>query len=101
MRTLIETKARGTIARPMDAEVRFREYTRVEFRLPRTEADDENVVARIYDAMLDHLDEYGENQADVLDAATPGQRAIYALLAADGEVNNAASRSSSPTPPVR
>jgi hypothetical protein len=51
-------------------------YTRVDFRLPRTEADDENVVARIYDAMVDQLDEHGENEADVLAAATPGQRAI-------------------------
>jgi Domain of unknown function (DUF4375) len=62
--------------------------THVDFRLPRTEADDENVVARTYDAIVDQLDEYGENEADVLAAATTGQRAIYALLTTDGEVNN-------------
>jgi hypothetical protein len=59
----------------------------MDFRLPRAAAD-EVVVLRVYDAMLDHLDQYGENQAEVLAAATPGQRAIYALCATDGEVNN-------------
>jgi hypothetical protein len=60
----------------------------MDLRLPRGEGDEQDVVAQIYDKLLDHLDEYLENEAEVLASATPGQRAIYALLATDGEDNN-------------
>jgi Domain of unknown function (DUF4375) len=58
---------------------------------PRTSAiplDDPNLVVDVYMRLLDHLGSGGENEDELLVSATPGQRAVYTLMVADGEVNN-------------
>jgi len=49
---------------------------------------DVNLVPDIYGALIDHTGPQMDNEREMLLTATPGQRALYTLAQADGEVNN-------------
>ena len=57
-------------------------------RIERRSATDPELLFAIQDGLLRRMDDDLSNEEEVLASASAGQRAVYALVATDGEVNN-------------